>query len=146
MISRPSPLAGLTLTLAFLAGCTTRPASTNHPESGSAEPTPTTAVTSTATPSGPSSPASSAAGATPVVVDTSCKFDADCTVKDVGNCCGAYPACVNVKSPTDPEGVRARCAKEGRMGVCGFPTIEGCQCVAGACVAKSSGATGDAPR
>ena len=40
--------------------------------------------------------------ATPVVVDSSCKVDADCTVKNVGNCCGYYPACVNVSSATDP--------------------------------------------
>lgn len=41
-----------------------------------------------------------------VVIDRSCRSDADCTVKNVGNCCGAYPACVNVTSPTDPAGYR----------------------------------------
>ena len=66
-------------------------------------------------------------------VDRSCSTDADCTVKNVGNCCGYYPACVNVDSPTDPEGVRAKCAAEGRAGVCGFPEIAGCQCVQGTC-------------
>lgn len=66
-------------------------------------------------------------------VDRSCTTDADCTVKNVGNCCGYYPACVNVDSPTDPEGVQAQCAAEGRMGVCGFPEISGCQCVQGTC-------------
>lgn len=67
------------------------------------------------------------------MVDRSCSTDADCTVKNVGNCCGYYPACVNVDSPTDPEGVRAKCAAEGRAGVCGFPEIAGCQCVQGTC-------------
>lgn len=66
-------------------------------------------------------------------VDRSCSTDADCTVKNVGNCCGYYPACVNVDSPTDPEGVKANCAAEGRAGVCGFPEISGCQCVQGTC-------------
>ncbi len=70
-----------------------------------------------------------------VVVDRSCRTDTDCTVKDVGNCCGYYPACVNVNSPTDPEGVKARCAKEGMMGVCGFPAIDSCSCVNGQCAA-----------
>ena len=74
-------------------------------------------------------PAGGAGGA----VDRSCTTDADCTVKNVGNCCGYYPACVNVDSPTDPEGVQAQCAADGRMGVCGFPEISGCQCVQGTC-------------
>ena len=72
-----------------------------------------------------------------VQIDSSCATDADCTVKDVGNCCGYYPACVNVDSPTDPEGVKAACAESGRMSVCGFPVIEGCQCVEGRCEAQS---------
>jgi len=68
-----------------------------------------------------------------VAVDRSCTTDADCTVKNVGNCCGYYPACVNVDSPTDPEGVQGECASTGRVGVCGFPEISGCQCVQGTC-------------
>ncbi|WP_246372727.1 hypothetical protein, partial [Marilutibacter spongiae] len=75
----------------------------------------------------------------PVQVDRSCRTDADCTVKDVGNCCGAYPACVNVNSPTDPEGVRAACAEDGMMSTCGFREIQGCQCVAGSCQANDNG-------
>jgi len=66
-------------------------------------------------------------------IDTSCRVDADCTVKDVGNCCGYYPACVNVDSPTFPERVKAECAKKGMFGTCGFPVIEGCRCVQGTC-------------
>ncbi|WP_245156501.1 hypothetical protein [Agrilutibacter solisilvae] len=74
-----------------------------------------------------------------VKVDTSCRTDADCTVKDVGNCCGHYPACVNVNSPTDPKGVQARCAKNGMAAVCGFPEIAGCSCVNGTCQAAGAG-------
>ena len=70
----------------------------------------------------------------PVEVVRSCRTDADCVVKDVGNCCGAFPACVNRDSPTDPAGVRARCAKEGTASVCGFAEIEGCRCAAGQCI------------
>nr|WP_238978836.1 hypothetical protein [Lysobacter arseniciresistens] len=72
-----------------------------------------------------------------VQVDRSCKTDADCTVKNVGNCCGHYPACVNVNSPTDPEGVQAACARSGMASVCGFPAISSCQCVQGQCEGNS---------
>nr|WP_246109194.1 hypothetical protein [Vulcaniibacterium gelatinicum] len=75
----------------------------------------------------------------PVQVDRSCRNDADCTVKNVGNCCGYYPACVNVDSPTDPEGVQARCAREGIASVCGFPEIAGCRCVDGQCRELAAG-------
>jgi len=73
---------------------------------------------------------------TPIKLDFACKTDSDCAVKNVGNCCGAKPACVNANSPTDPEGVKAECARKGMMSVCGFKAIEGCQCVQGQCKDK----------
>ncbi len=66
-------------------------------------------------------------------VDYACKVDSDCAVKNIGNCCGYYPACVNRDSPTFPERVMARCAEEEMAGICGFPDIAGCACVAGRC-------------
>ncbi len=66
-------------------------------------------------------------------VDYSCTGGNQCTIKDVGNCCGEYPACVNVDSPTFPEQVKADCARNGVSGICGFPVLEGCQCVEGRC-------------
>jgi hypothetical protein len=75
----------------------------------------------------------------PVQVDYSCRTDADCTVKNVGNCCGYYPACVNVDSPTDPEGVQQQCAKEGMVSVCGWAEISSCSCVQGRCQGNTSG-------
>ncbi len=75
-----------------------------------------------------------------VVLDKSCKSDTDCTVKNVGNCCGYYPACVNKDSPTDPAGVQAQCRAQGRVGVCGFPSIASCQCRNGQCESAGSGA------
>jgi hypothetical protein len=83
-------------------------------------------------PATPRAPASVPAGQ-PVVIDTSCGRDADCTIRNVGNCCGEYPACVNVDSPTDPAAVQAQCAQSGTMSVCGFPSISACRCVAGEC-------------
>lgn len=69
----------------------------------------------------------------PAALDRSCRTDADCAVKNVGNCCGYYPSCVNVNSPTDPAGVQAECAARGISSVCGFPEVSGCQCVSGQC-------------
>lgn len=63
----------------------------------------------------------------------SCRTDADCAIKDVGSCCGYNPRCVNKDSQTFPEQVQAKCAKDGRVGICGFPSISGCECVAGKC-------------
>lgn len=67
-------------------------------------------------------------------VDYSCREDSDCAVKDIGNCCGRYPACVNRDSPVFPEQVKAECQRKGMLGVCGFPVIAGCQCQQGRCV------------
>ncbi|MEO8366135.1 MAG: hypothetical protein ABI538_08000 [Pseudoxanthomonas sp.] len=69
-----------------------------------------------------------------VAVDSTCKTSADCAVKDVGNCCGAMPACVNKDSPTDPAAVQAQCQAKGMMGVCGFREVSACQCDNGQCV------------
>jgi hypothetical protein len=74
----------------------------------------------------------------PVKIDRSCRTDSDCAVKNVGNCCGYYPACVNKDSPTDPEGVQAQCAKDGVAGVCGFPDIQGCRCANHQCIGSTS--------
>ncbi|WP_342317053.1 hypothetical protein [Lysobacter sp. FW306-1B-D06B] len=80
-------------------------------------------------------PAAAATGEA-IKLDFSCKTDSDCAVKNVGNCCGAKPACVNANSPTDPEGVKAECARKGIMAMCGFKPVEGCQCVKGECKDK----------
>jgi hypothetical protein len=79
------------------------------------------------------------AGAEPDAVDYSCRVDADCVVKDVGNCCGRYDACVHRDSPTFPDKVKAECAKQGMAGVCGFPVIQGCACTEGRCGAADGG-------
>ena len=72
------------------------------------------------------------------VVDTTCGADADCAIKNVGNCCGAYPACVNRASPTFPDRVQAECTNIGVAGICGYPVIEGCVCTEGRCSNRTS--------
>lgn len=67
-------------------------------------------------------------------VDYTCRTDSDCAMKDVGNCCGSMAACVNKDSPTDPAAVRAQCAKQGRMSMCGARLMAGCKCAKGRCV------------
>ena len=72
----------------------------------------------------------------PFKLDTSCRADSDCAVKDVGSCCGAYTACVNKDSPADPAAVRAQCAKEGRMSACAIHNLTQCGCQQGRCVPR----------
>ncbi|WP_425563110.1 hypothetical protein [Luteimonas vadosa] len=74
----------------------------------------------------------------PVAIDYSCRTDSDCTVKNVGNCCGMMPACVNKGSPTDPAAVQAECNKQGVASVCGFREISACSCVSNRCQDQSS--------
>ena len=69
--------------------------------------------------------------------DRSCKVAADCEVKNVGNCCGYYPACVNKDSAVDPDAVRAECARTGVSSVCGWQDIQACECTQGQCRAVS---------
>lgn len=69
----------------------------------------------------------------PPALDRSCRTSADCVVENVGNCCGAMPACVNRNSPTDPAAVKAQCEREGRMSTCGFKDVQACACVDGTC-------------
>ena len=75
-----------------------------------------------------------------------CKTAADCTIKNVGNCCGYYPACVHKDQSVDPEAVLTRCEKEGTSSICGFPEISACACVESKCVESSSGGSGGDPR
>lgn len=125
---RYNPMLSLVLSCALLAlAACAAPASSN----GSSEPPP---ATSGATPPKPmSSPYPPREARPAATVDYGCRSHADCAVKDVGNCCGAMPACVNKDSPTDPQGVQAQCAASGRMGVCGFADVSACQCVGGRC-------------
>ncbi len=95
-------------------------------------------ATAAAGPMGTARPAIALATPVPVTggkLDDRCASDADCAIKDVGSCCGYRPQCLNHDSPTDAVAVKARCASEGRVGICGFPAVAGCQCVQGHCAA-----------
>lgn len=72
-----------------------------------------------------------------------CQTAADCVVKDVGNCCGYFPACVHRDQPVDPAAVKAQCEREGRAAICGFPEISSCACVEGQCVSSGANDGGD---
>jgi len=71
----------------------------------------------------------------PLAPDTSCQVASDCAVKNVGNCCGHFPACVNADAVVDPEAVRAQCASAGMASVCGWAEIRSCDCVDNRCQA-----------
>lgn len=82
----------------------------------------------------------SAPGFDPSAPNRGCKTDADCAVKDVGNCCGRFPMCVNKDAKTDPAAVQAQCAKDGMASICGFEEVSACQCVQGQCQNIGNGA------
>lgn len=67
-----------------------------------------------------------------------CQTDADCAVKNIGNCCGYLPACLNKASPTAPDLVLARCAASGEEPICDHPMIYACLCEQGICKADPS--------
>ena len=62
-------------------------------------------------------------------IDYSCEIDEDCEIKDVRNCCGYYPKCVNTNFEPDPDFVNNICEKEELVEICGFPEINQCICV-----------------
>lgn len=61
-------------------------------------------------------------------INYSCNIDSDCKIKDVSNCCGSYPECVNSNAVVDPSFVKKACEKERMAGVCGYPSIDACRC------------------
>lgn len=71
-----------------------------------------------------------------------CRTDTDCEVRDIGNCCGSYPTCVNTTSTVDPAAVARECTDKGMASVCGYPEIRGCICDAGTCAAAPTDADG----
>jgi len=99
------------------------------PESN-AQTAPVTTPTVAPAPPAASTPSAAPRDAAPSLL---CERDSDCAIKDIGSCCGYRPACVNADAQTFPEEVQARCAREGRVGICGFQAIDGCRCEAGRC-------------
>lgn len=145
--------AFLALAAALLIACSAAPPppSAGTPPANIPAATPTTpaaAAPVSTSPAAPAPVASAPAPASPVAVNPanpsrSCRSDADCAVKDVGNCCGYYPMCVNKDAVTDPAAVRAACASEGMAAVCGFREVRGCTCKAGVCEDASAAGPGD---
>jgi hypothetical protein len=126
----------LLLAVALVGGCTAPAPSAQAPE---ATPAPVAAPVATPAPAQPAQPtappivAEKPAAFDPAAPDRACRTNADCAVKDVGNCCGYFPMCVNKDAKTDPAAVRAACEKAGMASVCGFREVKGCQCVQGRC-------------
>jgi hypothetical protein len=150
---RTTVVLAATLFALSLIGCTAPSASPEAPaapvaaEPAPAQPAPNPpAPPATPEPATPPAVAEPAPGSVPALGKTegparTCKTDADCTVKDVGNCCGYFPMCVNKDAKTDPAAVRAQCEKDGMASICGFKEISGCQCVQGTCQDQGSGET-----
>lgn len=58
-----------------------------------------------------------------------CTQRSDCELKNVRNCCGYYPRCVNVNTVIPDGG----CGLLNTV-VCGFPSVDECDCRANKCV------------
>lgn len=67
-------------------------------------------------------------------IDYSCTQNLDCEIKDVSNCCGYYPECVNKNAIVNSTFVMEECQKEALGGACGFPSINTCKCENNLCV------------
>ncbi|TXI50413.1 MAG: hypothetical protein E6Q50_03695 [Lysobacter sp.] len=165
---RSAILVGM-LTAALLAGCAAAPPEAPAPDATTKTEAPSAAAVAPAAPAAqppaPVAPAAPAAqppapvasepapaaksedrvadrapGFDPNAPNRKCKIDADCAVKDVGNCCGRFPMCVNKDAKTDPAAVQAQCAKDGMASICGFEEVSACQCVQGQCQNLGGGA------
>tara|TARA_Y100000310_G_C20521874_1_gene734086 strand:- start:205 stop:480 length:276 start_codon:yes stop_codon:yes gene_type:complete len=62
-----------------------------------------------------------------------CETDNDCEVKNVGNCCGYYPGCVNKDYEPNLTKVQQDCFEQGIASVCGWTEIESCTCINNQC-------------
>lgn len=139
----PLPLAALLVALSLTA-CSAPAPSPETPQAAATTPAPPAPQPPKAAPA-PAAPTTTApvehaGSANPMAPDRSCRTDADCAVKDVGNCCGRFPLCVNKDAKVDPAAVRAQCAKDGMASTCGFQEVGGCQCVQGRCENLPNGA------
>ena len=63
-----------------------------------------------------------------------CEKDSDCEVKNIGNCCGYFPKCVNKAHTPDLEAVQRECEEKQLASICGFPDITHCECEENKCI------------
>ncbi len=61
----------------------------------------------------------------------SCNFNFECKIKDIHDCCGYYPECVNSNAKVDPDFVDRICGKEVRLCPLGVFTSDttSCKCI-----------------
>ena len=64
-----------------------------------------------------------------------CNSDSDCKVKDVHNCCGYFPKCVNKDYVPDIAAVERECKEKSITSICGFSDIKSCACSEHKCIA-----------
>ena len=67
-------------------------------------------------------------------IDSSCQTNEDCVKKNVGNCCGEFPRCVNKNFEPAPDFVSEKCKDENLFSGCGFVAFNSCICKDTNCV------------
>ncbi|OCL12222.1 hypothetical protein AOQ84DRAFT_160972 [Glonium stellatum] len=60
-----------------------------------------------------------------------CGIGSDCAIVDHGDCCGYYPVCAHANAVFTS---REKCPSPDRVGICGYPSIDFCDCRGGICV------------
>ena len=68
-------------------------------------------------------------------IDYSCSTDSDCIKKNVGNCCGFFPKCVNKNFEPNKGLLKELCKEENAFSICGYPEITSCKCTNNKCEA-----------
>ena len=63
-----------------------------------------------------------------------CSVNSDRVVKDVHNCCGYYPKCVNKDYIPNIASVEKECKEKGIVSICGFAEVKECRCEQNKCV------------
>ena len=66
-------------------------------------------------------------------LNKSCNTSNECVIANIGNCCGYYPTCLNKDAKPDADFVNRICNKASIAGMCGFPSIESCECIENRC-------------
>ena len=74
-------------------------------------------------------------------INYTCEQAQDCEIKDVRNCCGYHPKCVNKNSIVNGTLVKELCEHGAQTGLCGFQDIKSCKCEKNMCIGSEENST-----
>ncbi|MBS3074963.1 hypothetical protein J4429_00730 [Candidatus Pacearchaeota archaeon] len=74
-------------------------------------------------------------------INYTCEQPEDCEIKDVRNCCGYHPECVNKNSIVNASLVKELCEHGAQTGLCGYKDIKSCKCEKNKCIGSEKNVT-----